>query len=246
MPPKKPPTASVEIDFEEEFRKFLFSEANQTALRDAITGPLMETVRRLEGAIGMMEGVIKEKDETIKALSDKLSERDSTIITLKDELHHVRQSCDELEQYSRRNSVRVQGLPELPDEDPMEKTLEFANRTLRLNPPLLPSDIDRAHRIGRRTTDARPRLFLIKFATYQQRLRVMKSRSLLKGTSMYVNEDLTSLRSKLMFKVRAAKRAGKLTDCWSSDGRIFAKANGEKRFIPALDALDNLLSTAQE
>ena len=227
--------------FASEFRTFLKSEENQTLLRNAITGPLMDTVNRLERALDKMKEVIKERDDSISQMSAQLKLKDATIGELKNELVDVQTKCDDLEQYSRRNSVRVQGIPEQSGEDPIEKTLEFANRTLQLNPPLLPSDVDRAHRVGRTPTHGRPRPLLIKFATYQQRFRVMKGRTLLKGTSMYVNEDLTRARTKLMFEARAAKREGKVQEYWSSDGRIYVKVKDEKHHITTYNDLCSIL-----
>ena len=37
---------------------------------------------------------------------------------------------------------------------------------------------------------------------------------------IYVNEDLSKVRSELLFVSRKAKRGAKIMDCWSYDGRI--------------------------
>jgi hypothetical protein len=140
-------------------------------------------------------------------------------LEVKEQLADVEQKNDDLEQYTRRNSLRIAGLPEEPNEDCYGKALSLANSTLKLNPPLSLLDIDRTHRAGR-SRAGQPRSLLVKFATYQQRHRVMKARHLLKDTNIYVNEDLTSKRAKLFKNARTEKQAGRIKDAWSSDGRI--------------------------
>ena len=143
----------------------------------------MEELTALKTALSAKDQIIADLQAKVKKLEKRADELD--------------QYTDDLEQYSRRNSLRIQGLPEAPgeDEDPMEKTLEFANCTLKLNPPLLASDIDRAHRTGKPRKPGQPRAFLIKFATYQQRRRVLMSKQLVRKTSIYINEDLTPKRA---------------------------------------------------
>ena len=46
--------------------------------------------------------------------------------------------------------------------------------------------------------------------------------------NVYVNEDLTQVRSALLFKARALKREKRLTDCWYYDGRIVVKDNDSR------------------
>lgn len=241
-----PPTRASE-SFASDFRTFLQADANKALLREAIAGPLMETVGRLEAAIETMKQVITEKDATISQLTDQLKEKDEAITDLKKELAGVHVRCEELEQYSRRNSVRVQGIPEEDREDAIHKALELANGKLNLNPPLLSSDIDRAHRVGSPRTDGRPRSLLIKFATYQQRFRLMKNRYLLKNTPVFINEDLTRYRSKLLYEARALKRAGKINELWTFDGRIHVKIGDDRHHITCYQDLRdlNLLAPAQ-
>ena len=196
----------------------------------------MEELTALKTALSAKDQIIADLQAKVKKLEKRADELD--------------QYTDDLEQYSRRNSLRIQGLPEAPgeDEDPMEKTLEFANCTLKLNPPLLASDIDRAHRTGKPRKPGQPRAFLIKFATYQQRRRVLMSKQLVRKTSIYINEDLTPNRAALRKEVRTAKNEEKISECWTADGRIFARKTkfSEKKLIKRQEDLDILLETAQE
>jgi len=51
-------------------------------------------------------------------------------------------------------------------------------------------------------------------------------------SKLYINEDLTQRRSKLLFDCRAAKKKEKsLNDCWSFDGRILIKTCANKIMV---------------
>ena len=214
----EPPTSetdAVKFDFCAEFRRFLSNEENVALLRSAIAAPLLEEVRQLK------ETII-EKDEIIDSLKSQLT-------SLEEKNDEMEEKYDELEQYSRRNSLRFIGLPETSSEDCYAKTVDVLNNSLNLDPPLELSDLDRVHRCGKpKMNPAGSRPMLIKFATYRQRQRVMTNRSTLRGTDMFLNEDLTPRRAKLLKSVRDAKREGQLKDAWTADGRIRIRNNANQ------------------
>ena len=80
-----------------------------------------------------------------------------------------------------------------------------------------PSDIDRSHRIGKPKVSGpkpRHRVIIVHFATYRHRVyfKLMDLRDSenedMKG--MFINEDLTKLRSKLLFHARSLARTNML------------------------------------
>ena len=76
---------------------------------------------------------------------------------------------DALEQYTRRNSVRISGYPEQANENIDEIVLTIAGV---IDVQLLPSDIDRSHRVGKTgktTGKPRHRDIILKVATYNAR-----------------------------------------------------------------------------
>lgn len=112
-----------------------------------------------------MRNAIKQKDEII-------SELQKTIETM--EL-----SIDEQEQYQRRNSLRIAGIPEKVDENLVERFLKINEQRLGLE--ISENDIDRIHRVGRPNEQhtKHPRQVLIKFTSYRVRNLVYKRRKLL-------------------------------------------------------------------
>ncbi|VDI31329.1 Hypothetical predicted protein, partial [Mytilus galloprovincialis] len=53
---------------------------------------------------------------------------------------------DDLEQYTRRQSIRIAGIPEIFFESTDDEVLKFSNDVL--NSQLEPGEIDRSHRVG--------------------------------------------------------------------------------------------------
>uniref|UniRef100_X2AIS8 Uncharacterized protein n=1 Tax=Capitella teleta TaxID=283909 RepID=X2AIS8_CAPTE len=90
------------------------------------------------------------------SLKAELKKKDSVIKHLDRQIESLESQNDALEQYTRRNSIRVTGLPEVEHEDILDRTLKIVNEDLEVNPPISIMDIDRVHQVGRRNPD-RPR-----------------------------------------------------------------------------------------
>ena len=86
--------------------------------------------------------------------------KDKQILDLTKKVEVLEDKADDLEQYSRRNSLRISGIPER--EDVLQETLRVVNSTLL--PPLTVDEIDRVHRVGPKLPD-KTRQILIKLAT---------------------------------------------------------------------------------
>ena len=106
----------------------------------------------------------------------------------------------------RRNNLRISKFPESPSEDTDAIVIKIAET---LNLPLAPGDIDRSHRVGRPRSKPQ-RDIIVKFATFGARESLFINSKKLKNSeleSIYLNEDLTTKRSKLMFKARKQVKA---------------------------------------
>ena len=197
----------------------------------------------------------------IVQLRKALEVRDSRIKTLEAEVEKLSAAADNQEQYSRRNSLRISGLPESDTEDVVEESLKLFNNIMKVSPPIDLSEVDRGHRTGPKT-GGRPRQILLKFATYRSRQRVYRERAVLNPgrrsarpwalgealgetaparstdaseepvmPTVYINEDLTKMRANLLYKARCAKKDKGILGCWSSDGQVLILTM-EKKVIP--------------
>ena len=101
-------------------KEFLIShERVIQALRSAFTN-------ELKGEMINLKTLLEKKVEEIESLKTRVGQL---------EYQH-----DELQQYSRRNSIRVSGLPETPNEDPAELSIDLFNNRMHL--AIKPEDID--------------------------------------------------------------------------------------------------------
>ena len=136
----------------------------------------------------------------------------------------LEQQADQAEQYSRRNCLRISGYKEQQNEDTDEIVMKLAS-DIGCNLQL--TDIDRSHRIGRPAGRGdRPRDIIVKFSTYRNRQKLYKQRTALKVNGhpgVFVNEDLTKLRSGLLYNARKLLKAKLIKGAWSSDGIILVK-----------------------
>lgn len=192
---------------EEEFSRLFLAALNDAA----IARKLEETVcGRLSKEIGELREIVKRKDSEIEILNRKINQLENKV--------------DDSEQYSRRNSLRVDGLTGVTD--PLTTAVDFCNDTLKMDPPMSVNSFDRVHHVGPRK-DGKERPILMKFSNYQDRARVYKARSCLRNSHnrIYVNEDLTTVRAKRFWQLRQMKTSQQIKDCWTFDGRLLVKDN---------------------
>ena len=111
---------------------------------------------------------------------------------------------DHLEQYSRRNSVRItQNIPEKKDENTDEIVIGIAQNELGITLKL--EDIDRS-RVGPRG-GKKPRPIIAKFVSYKTKCKLYQARNRSKfsgnaSEGTYINEDLTKVRQNMYMRAR--------------------------------------------
>ncbi|KAK9681218.1 hypothetical protein QE152_g38491 [Popillia japonica] len=156
---------------------------------------------------------------------------------------------DQLEQYTRRNSLRIFGVSEQKDENLEDKVVNICKQ--KLNVDLTSCCIDRIHRIGPNKTNRNNgrgillkfasyksklillknrnngRGILLKFASYKSKLILLKNRHKLRGTNIIIAEDLTKTRYDLY---RSAQRKHGKKNTFISDGVVFVKV-GDTRLM---------------
>ena len=199
----------------------------------AVTAGLQKDIRDLKSTVESLKQVIEAKDSEIMKLQDRV---------------------DELEQYGRRNSIRVTSVPETEGEctdDVMVKLCKAAGVDVS------PEMIDRSHRVGKKedgTPGSRP--ILVKFTSYRHKKLAMGAKKALADVDtrklfpdaswpalprsaqasgsraaatprVFFNHDLTKLRSEIAFRARNLKRHKKVSDTWVGDGVVFLK-KGER------------------
>lgn len=151
-------------------------------------------------------------------------------VNLQRELENVKQELCDVQQYSRRNTVDIQGVPENKPEDVFGVVRKVAS-VLRFD--LKPEMVDAVHRLAGGDT-SRPRGIILKFVRRgdcDELLRLAKvkrgfSASELGVTSenkIYVNPSLSKGYRELLYFAKCAARDGRVKFAWYSNGKVLVR-----------------------
>ena len=131
-------------------------------------------------------------------LINKLSERDKKISDLRNENEELQEELDELQQYNRKPSIRVYGIPESEDEDTDQLLLQLFNKRMQLQPPVQLQEIEISHRVGRNLNEVQPpdqpslpRAIIARFASRHIKAKVMKEKKLREKPAPATEENET-------------------------------------------------------
>ena len=189
------------------------------ALQDtAVIEKIKEITRKDREEIADL--AVQKYAQRIKRLEDHIAAQDKKIKDMEEVMNSLEAKLDDQEQYSRRTSVRISGIKETPTENVREEATKVFT-TLGLNP-----SINRIHRVGPKA-EGTVRPVLVQFTDFPDKDAVMKKRRDLstKMPNIFINEDLTRKRSKIMYEARRKKREGNIKGVWSADGRICIQDN---------------------
>ena len=205
-------------------------------IRDIFQQMKDELLQGVSHRIELLEGKLFEKDEEndklkkeITSLNKNLEDQKAENQKLVDQIQTVNDTAEarinDLEQYGRRNNLRISGVPENQHGDETaemttRKVADTLNGTITdLN--LARYDFDIAHRLGPKRRDScRP--IIVKFQSRMNRDTVLRNRKLFKGSDIYINEDLTRLNQLVLACVRK-KMPDEVDKVWTRNGRIVYK-----------------------
>ena len=190
------------------------------AFLDIINKQIIKSQGKLSKQVDRNEANIVELFKKVNDSSKELDKYRTRIEQLKNDKQKLTNSINNMEQYTRRNSIRVFGVKEEEGESTNEITKDLCRKHLGIT--LSDSDIDRSHRVGPAKDDGK-RAIIIKFARHDTKHQVMKARRKLKGTTVVIKQDLTKDNNNIL---KAAVDSDKISKAWSWDGRIFAVKNG--------------------
>lgn len=209
MPPKQ----------DKQTKKTTVSEMSVDDLQMIISQAINSALKPLNDSMANLQKEVSSLKETVKNLSDELAKKDEKIEMLE---AVVADGLDEREQYSRRNNLRIFGIPEAENEDTDKLVIDVAGK---MGVSLEPYHIDRSHRVGK--TSENPRPIIVKFVSYAERRVVFTSKKKLKGSRITVREDLTKTRLDLL---KTAESQYSRSAVWTSDGVILVNVGKQRPF----------------
>ena len=177
------------------------SVADLSGLKDQVKG----FKEQLEGAMEVKQQQVDYLNERMKSLNFK---------------------SDQLEQYSRVNSVRVFNIKHQRDEDTSELALKcFKDIGVELNREA----IDVSHRVKGGTNRGDPDSIIVKLTRREDKISVMRNKKRLKDSTdhkaVYIEEDLTQMRRKMVHLLKITGEPQRNRRVWSIDGKVCAREN---------------------
>lgn len=165
-------------------------------IKDEFQAMINGAVRNINDTIKTEIASLKEENSFLRAENNELKTK---VASLEKRVTGMEGVVDAQEQYSRRNCLRISGIVETVNEETDDIALAIAED---LNIPLSPADIDRSHRVSKQSRGGRK--IIVKFCTYRARQQLFSERKRLleipKRRDVFINEDLTAQRGKLLFE----------------------------------------------
>ena len=204
-------------------------------------------LEQMDGHVFQLESDLTQTKKQVDKLTAIVTEQEEQLNQEKRFRAIMFARINDLEQYSRKNNLRVFGIP---DKDRKESSSVSEQLVLKLFKEKLginwinPSDIEIAHRTGRFSENS-SRAIIVKLVSRKTKTEIIMKRTKLKGKGISISEDLT------VENVRRLKKLNDLDVCtqsWSHGGKLFCKnANDVKIEVLSTDIIseDIFQSAAQ-
>lgn len=166
-----------------------------------------------------------------------------------DEIYELYELQDRVEQYTRKNSPEIHGAPESAYSTIEVVVLKLAEA---LEVSITPQDVEISHKLKHKGN----KTITVKFANHKIKSNIYKSRAQLKniqvsnlfpsatattraaGDRIFLQENLTSYRKKILNCANEMRRDGVLQNVWTLDGKMYVKTLPEGRPIKINDLED--------
>lgn len=240
-----------------EFEKLITEEvltSNLEKLRQDLRKNFKEELDKVYERIQELERKSQKAEKSVTSLRNNLSDKETDIEHLRKENESLKKKIEDLdkglaetkqatkvnemhvndiEQYTRRNNIRIYGIDDRDENETAEETTEKVIKFLKesLDIKAQGRDIDIAHRMGSFLEDGN-RIIICRFASRMLRNEVIKRRKSLKGSVYVVREDLTNKNAKLLEK---ASKVSNVSAAWSDQGKVLVLLESGKKMQVTLN-----------
>lgn len=199
-------------------------------LRDMMKEMKEELLNSVVNRLELLESKIYDRDSKTESLSHEVKRLEKIVENQKNENETLRQKIEEntenmvkarndSEQYSRSNNIRIHGLVSKNAFETADETTDIVIKMLHdtMNINLRREDIDVAHRMknfNRGSQEA-----IVKLQSRLTKDRILRNRKQLKGTGIFINEDLTQLNQQVLMSVKR-KMPDEVNSVFSRNGVI--------------------------
>ena len=190
-----------------------------------------DELKDLKAALKKTKDENKALKSSVDALNIQLKTAKEKLQTQKEECDQLWENLDHLEQYSRKNSLEIYGVPQdayTSTESVVVKVAEALNVTVE------PEEIEISHKINQGKS------ILVKFCSHKTKSKMYKERTKLKHVKIrdifpdypstarhriFINENLTAFRRPLVEAANRRRKDGVLTSVWTLDGKVYVKTS---------------------
>ena len=160
--------------------------------------------KELGGKIDNLVKKLEEKDKKIEDLEKKVHDLELKAEYSEKRYELLERRLDDSEQYSRRTSLRISGIPLDGKETGDESLKKVKEEVAKLGVKIIDLEFDRAHRVGfqkdRQGNELRERQMIVKFSSFRARTLVYRNRKKGPGDHVRFYIDQTKRRFNLRKK----------------------------------------------
>ncbi|KAI8492426.1 hypothetical protein Bbelb_298790 [Branchiostoma belcheri] len=181
---------------------------------------LVREVQEFKSSLQYTQSEVDTLKSSLKEARSEVNILQTTIESMKcgksQDTPELAKKMDYLENQSRRNNIVIDGVEGDSSKETWaeseEKVRNLLSKNLHLDPKTI--EIERAHRNGPYKRDSqRPRQIVVKLLRFKDKQLILsKSRSLLKNTTIFINEDFSEQvrkrRAELVPAMKAARQRG--------------------------------------
>ena len=192
---------------------------------------LHSEVSNLKTEISELRRLDQEKNSEIENLKLKLNNLEAPVIETQTAQEGYIDRLDYIEDQSRINNLRFDGVQEDRAENwevSTSKVTKIIKEKLGIEDEIA---IDRAYRVGK-VIENKPRTILVKLKNFPDRANIIKNSRKLKGSNIYINEDLCERsrlkRKALLPELKSLREQGKIA--YFSGTKIISKDKPRDNF----------------
>ena len=189
---------------------------------------LQDVVREIRLLEEKFQKIIQVEISSIKENIIELNAEKNELKTEMSKMHtktnELLSKINDIEQYTRRNNLRIFGVPDPGDwetaAESEEKVLSIFHQKLKMY-NIKSEQIEACHRIGR-YKEGKNRAVIVRFISRKTKDSIIKERKQLKGTRILIAEDLTRENAAWFFKVKmSVKDESSISSVWTHNGETF-------------------------
>lgn len=205
-------------------------------MRDVVIQMKNELLESVINQIEKLECKIFERDIENDKLKEQIKHMEREVEGQKDEVKKLQREIEcfkeerlrqvnATEQYSRSNNIRISGLGENTNkeyetaEETSQKVIDLIKTELNIDIKM--TDIDIAHRLKK--TQKEKRDVIVKFNSRMVKLQILRKKKMLKGSGLFINEDLTQL-NQMVFNCVRKKMPDEVDSAWTRNGTILYRS----------------------